>query len=451
MAGVFSRLRSTLSHAWNAFQDENSYQYPSDPYSGGGSVGYYRPDRMRPTYSAEKTIISSIYTRMSIDVAGVDICHVRTDKDGRYVEDINSGLQNCLTVEANIDQGARQFRQDMAMSLLQKGTIAVVPVDTTSDPTISGAFDVQTLRVGEVVAWFPQHVRVSVYNEKKGYREEITLAKQFIAIVENPLYAVMNEPNSTLQRLIRKLNLLDATDEASSSGKLDLIIQLPYVIKSEARRQQAEQRRADVENQLTGSKYGIAYTDGTEKIQQLNRPVENNFLAQIQYLTSMVYSELGLTDTIMNGTADESTMLNYIDRTVKPILDSIAEAMQRTFLTKTARSQGQTIMYFRDLFSLVPLSQIAEIADMFSRNEILTPNEIRTAIGTKPSKDPRADMLMNSNMPQPGNSLPAQSPSGDPAAAFAVATKKNPQLAKAKQPLAIESGGNGQNGRQFQR
>lgn len=450
MAGIFSRLKTsyaTLKHGWNVFQEEN-FRYPNEINSAGsGSLNYYRPDRLRSTYSAEKTIISSIYTRMSIDVSGVELFHVRVDKDTkRYSGDIDSGLNNCLTVEANIDQGARQFRQDMAMSLFQQGTIAIVPVDTTSDPTISGAFDVQTLRVGEIVSWFPKHIRVSLYNENKGYREEVTLEKQFVAIVENPLFAMMNEPNSTLQRLKRKLALLDVVDEASSSGKLDLIIQLPYVVKSEARRQQAHQRRTDLEEQLKGP-YGIAYADGTEKITQLNRAVENNFLAQVQYLTSMVYAELGLTDTIMNGTADESTMLNYIERTVKPVLDAIAEAMQRAFLTKTARSQGQSIMYFRDLFSLVPLSQLAEITDMFSRNEIMAPNEIRTAIGTKPSKDPRADMLMNSNMPQQTPPPPVQPSSGNTAAVRAAALANNPQLAKAKQPLAIGPGGTSQNGR----
>ena len=440
MAGVFARLGNSLRHAWNAF-NPSSYPDPvGDSYPTGGSMSYYRPDRLRPSFSIERTIISSIYARMSIDVAGVDINHVRTDEDGRYLSDVNSGLNNCLTVEANIDQGGRQFRQDVALSLLQEGVIAIVPVDTTSDPTISGAFDVQTLRVGKIVSWFPQHVRVSLYNEAKGYREEITLPKQMVAMVENPLYSVMNEPNSTLQRLIRKLNMLDATDEASSSGKLDMIIQLPYVIKSEARRQQAEQRRKDIEFQLKGSTYGIAYADGTEKITQLNRPAENNLLTQIQYLTSQAYAELGLTDTIMNGTADESTMLNYVDRTIKPILDSIVEAMIRSFLTKTARSQGQTIMYFRDSFALVPLSQIAEIADMFSRNEILTPNEIRTALGWKPSRDPKADKLQNSNMPVTVTPPESNKPVGIRPAI------KRPAIGSPIKPLAIESGGDSQNG-----
>lgn len=436
MAGVFSRLRTTLTHAWNAF-NPNSYKIPEHAYgegiTAGGSFNYYRPDRLRSSFSAEKTIVASILARMSIDVAGIDIVHVNTDAEGRYIGTRNSGLNNCLTVEANIDQGGRQFRQDIALSLFQKGCIAIVPVDTTFDPTTSGAFDVVTLRVGEITEWFPQSVRVNVYNEQKGYREEIILPKKFVAIVENPLYSVMNEPNSTLQRLVRKLNMLDMADEAVSSGKLDLIIQLPYVVKSEARRQQAVQRRTDLEEQLRGSTYGIAYTDGTEKITQLNRPAENNLLDQVQYLVSQVYAELGLTDTIMNGTADESTMLNYIDRTVKPVLDAITEAMARAFLTRTARSQGQAIMYFRDPFSLVPLSQFAEIADVLSRNEIATPNDLRTAIGWKPSKDPNADKLMNSNMPQPGAGAPAIPPA-------------NPLSKSPPQPLAIESGGNSQNG-----
>lgn len=441
MAGVFSRLKSSMAHAWNAFAIEN-FKYPTGTYDGG-SYNYTRPDRMRLTYSAEKSILSSIYTRLSIDVSGIDIFHVQTDPNGRYVKDRTSGLNDCLTVQPNIDQGARQFRQNIATTLFDKGVAAIVPVDTTFDPTVSGAFDIQSLRVGEIVSWYPQHVRVRLYNEKKGYCEEITLAKQFVAIVENPLYAVMNEPSSTLQRLIHKLRMLDSVDEATSSGKLDMIIQLPYVIKSEARRQQAMQRRSDLEDQLKGSKYGIAYADGTEKITQLNRPVENNLLTQIQYLTSMVYSELGLTDTIMNGTADESTMLNYIDRTVKPILDAITEAMKRAFLTKTARSQGQSIMYFRDLFSLVPLSNMAEIADMFSRNEILTPNELRTAMGIKPSLDPKADKLQNSNMPVTVTPPESNKPVGIRPAHHMPAIGSTPPTRLA---LPIGTGGNSQNG-----
>jgi len=402
--GVLSRLKNSIQHAWNAFTDEN---YRDASYAGGYSYGG-RQDRVQLTYSNERSIIASILTRLSIDLAAVDIRHVRLDSSGRYLEDIISGLNDCLTLEANMDQGATHFRQDMAMSLFDKGVVAIVPVDTTINPAQSGGFDVQSLRVAEIVAWYPDKVRVSLYNEKKGYREEITLLKKFVAIVENPLYAVMNEPNSTLQRLIRKLNMLDAVDEQSSSGKLDMIIQLPYVIKSEARRQQAEQRRKDIEFQLKGSRYGIAYTDGTEKITQLNRPAENNLLKQIEYLTAMLYSQLGLTEEVMNGTADEKAMINYYNRTIKPVLRAVTESMRRAFLTKTARTQGQSILFFRNPFELVPMEQVAEIADKFTRNEILTSNEIRQGIGFKPAKDPKADKLQNSNMPQP--STPSESP-----------------------------------------
>jgi hypothetical protein len=345
-------------------------------------------------------------------VAGIDIRHVRLDDDGRYQDNIDSGLNQCLTLEANIDQAARHFRQDMVLTLLDKGTIAVVPVDTSVDPATSGAFDIKTLRVGEIVGWYPKHVRVRLYNEAKGFQEEIILEKKFVAIVENPLYTVMNEPSSTLQRLIRKLNLLDVVDEQSSSGKLDMIIQLPYQVKSEARRQQAEQRRKDIEFQLKGSQYGIAYTDGTEKITQLNRPSENNLLKQVEYLMNLLYSQLGVTPEIMNGTADEAAMINYFVRTVEPILAAIVEAMRRTFLTKTARSQKQWILYFRDPFKLVPVSQIAEIADKFTRNTIASSNDIRVAIGWKPSKDPEADKLKNANMPAPSGSAPSNPEGG---------------------------------------
>jgi len=337
---------------------------------------------------------------LSIDISSIDVRHVRLDDADRYKEDIKSGLNNCLTLEANIDQGARAFRQDIAMTIFNEGVAAIVPVDTTLNPSKSGGYDIKTLRVGTVVSWMPKHIRVRLYNEAKGEREEITLEKKFVAIVENPLYSVMNESNSTLQRLIRKLNLLDAVDEASSSGKLDLIIQLPYVIKSEARRQQAEQRRKDIEFQLKGSKYGIAYTDGTEQITQLNRPTENNLLGQIEFLTDMLYGQLGLTEAVMKGTADEKAMLNYNNRTVEPIVEAIVEAMRRTFLTATARSQQQSIAYFRNPFKLVPVENIAEIADKFTRNEIVSANEIRQVIGFKPSNDPKADELRNSNMPQ---------------------------------------------------
>ncbi len=401
------KISDRLKHAWNAFQNMDAVR--GDQFNYGSASYYARPDRVKLNFSSERSIISSIYTRISVDVASVDMRHVRLDDEGRYIEDIVSGLNNCLTVEANIDQAARAFRQDVVLTLLDKGVAAIVPVDTTINPQTSGAFDVQTMRVGEVVNWFPSHVRVSVYNEKKGYREDLTLEKRFVAIVENPLYAVMNEPNSTLQRLIRKLNLLDAVDEQSASGKLDLIIQLPYVIKSEAKRLQAEQRRKDIEFQLKGSQYGIAYTDGTEKITQLNRPAENNLLVQIEYLEAMLYGQLGLTKEIMNGTADEKAMLNYINRTVEPILAATVEAMRRTFLTKTARSQKQSVLFIQQPFKLVPVADLAEIVDKFTRNEVLSSNEVRQAIGMKPSKDPKADELRNSNMP-----LPAPSGSASP-------------------------------------
>ncbi len=381
----------------------------------GASYGV-RPDRVRLTVTNERSIISSVYTRLGIDIAAIDIRHVRLDEDRRYSEDIDSGLNNCLTVEANIDQAARAFRQDIAMTLFDRGVAAIVPVDTTTSPLESNAFDIKTLRVGHVTQWYPQHVRVDVYNDKTGRREEVTLEKRFVAIVENPLYSVMNEPNSTLQRLIRKLNLLDTVDEQSSSGKLDMIIQLPYVVKSDTRREQAEQRRKDIEYQLKGSKYGIAYTDGTEKITQLNRPAENNLLKQVEYLTDKLYAELGLTPEVMNGSADEKTMINYNNRTIEPVVAAIIEAMKRTFLSKTARSQRQSIMGFREPFRLIPITDIAEISDKFTRNEIATANEIRTAIGWKPSKDPKADELRNSNMPQPdeqATSPPTQQPQGD--------------------------------------
>jgi hypothetical protein len=355
---------------------------------------------VRLRISNELSLISSIYTRLSIDVASVDMRHVRLDDNNRYIKDIDSGLNNCLTVEANIDQAARAFRQDIAMTLFDKGVAVLIPVETTVNPERSGGFDILTIRVGDVVGWYPRHVRVSVYNESTAKREEITLHKSTVAVVENPLYTVMNEPNSTLQRLLHKLILLDAIDEQSASGKLDLIIQLPYVIKSEARREQAEQRRKDVEFQLKGSQYGIAYTDGTEKITQLNRPAENNLMSQVEYLTAMLYGQLGLTEEVMNGTADEKAMLNYWNRTIEPVLTAMTESMRRSFLTKTARTQKQDVMFFRDPFRLVPIENIAEIADKFTRNEIMTSNEIRQVVGLPPHSDPKADKLMNSNMPQ---------------------------------------------------
>jgi hypothetical protein len=397
-------IKARLKHAWNAFVNRDDV-IDFKSYEGGVSYSS-RSDRVRLTYSNERSIIASILTRLSIDVSTLDFKHVRLDNKYRYLEDVDSGLNNCLTVEANIDQSPRHFKQDVVLSLLDKGTVAIVPVDTTFNPTISGAFDIKTMRVGEIVNWYPEHVRVRLYNQAKGIQEDITLPKSMVAIVENPLYSVMNERNSTLQRLIRKLNLLDAVDEQSGSGKLDLIIQLPYTIRSEARRTQAEQRRQDIEFQLKGSKYGIAYTDGTEKITQLNRPAENNLLGQIEYLTKMLYSQLGLTDEVMNGTADPAVMVNYYNRTIEPIATAILEAMRRSFLTKTARSQRQWILAFRDPFKQVPISELAEIADKLARNEIVSSNEVRQGIGLAPSRDPNADKLRNSNMPQQADAKP---------------------------------------------
>ena len=427
-------LIGQLKHAWNAFANRTDERYVSTAveYYGGASIGG-RPDRRRLTYSNERSIISSILTRLSIDVSVVDIRHVRMDKQKRYLEDIESGLNNCLTLEANIDQAARQFRIDVMMTLCDRGVIAIVPVDTSISPTKSGGYDILTLRVGEIVAWYPYHVRVSLFNEGRGVREEIVVEKKFAAIIENPLYTVMNEPNSTLQRLIRKLNLLDGSDEQIASGKLDLIIQLPYVIKSEARRQQADQRRKDIEFQLKGSQYGIAYTDGTEKITQLNRPAENNLLVQVEYLTKLLYTQLGLTEEVMNGTADEKAMINYYNRTVEPFLTAIVEAMRRSFLTKTARSQLQTIMFFRDPFRLVPVESIAEIADKFTRNEIATSNEIRQVIGMVPHGDPKADQLVNSNMPVSDTRNPA------------VQTVRDPVVEKVLAKVGSNGNGNGTN------
>lgn len=394
--GLLDRVKS----GWNAFvnqEQQNSLRSWGGDY---GSAYGTRPDRTRFHISNERSIITSIYTRIAIDASSSVIRHARLDENGQYISDVDSFLNQCLLLEANLDQAARAFRQDAVMSMFDTGSIAIVPVDTTDNPELTGSYDILTMRVGTITAWYPQHVRVNLYNERFGRREEVTLLKRNVAIVENPLYAVMNEPSSTLQRLIRKLNLLDAVDEQSASGKLDLIIQLPYVIKSEARRQQAEQRRKDIEFQLKGSQYGIAYTDGTEKITQLNRPAENNLMGQIEYLTNMLYGQLGITEAVMNGTADEKAMLNYHNRTIEPILTAITEAMRRTFLTKTARTQGQSIIFFRDPFKLVPINDIAEIADKFTRNEILSSNEIRSIVGFKPSTDPKADELRNSNMPQ---------------------------------------------------
>ena len=391
-------VSSRLKHAWNAFVNNRD---PTATYRDIGPGYSYRPDRPRLTRGNERSIITSVYNRIALDVAANDIRHVKLDEDDRFSEIIDSGLNNCLALDANIDQTGRAFIQDAVMSMLDEGCVALVPIETTFNPQQTGSFDINTIRTGKVLDWYPKHVRVSIYNERSGKREEIVLPKDTIAIIENPLYAVMNEPNSTMQRLIRKLNLLDAIDEQSGSGKLDLIIQLPYVVKTEARRQQAEARRKDIEMQLAGSKYGIAYTDGTEKVTQLNRSVDNNLMKQIEYLTSMLYSQLGITQAVLEGTADEKTMLNYYSRTIEPIIAAIVDEMKRKFLTKTARTRRQSIVFFRDPFKLVPVDNIAEIADKFTRNEIMTSNEIRQKIGMKPSKDPKADKLINSNLNQP--------------------------------------------------
>lgn len=388
---------SRLKHAWNAFFNKD----PTDYYKNVGTSYTYRPDRPRLTRGNERSIVTSVYNRIGLDASSVSIQHVRLDENNRFLSVIDSGLNNCLTVEANLDQTGRAFIQDIVMSMLDEGSVAIVPVDTTFNPEITGSYDILSMRTGQILEWYPSHVKVRVYNEKTGRKEDIVVPKNTIGIVENPLYAVINEPNSTMQRLIRKLNLLDVVDEQSSSGKLDLIIQLPYVIKTEARRQQAENRRKDIENQLAGSKYGIAYTDGTERITQLNRSVENNLMKQIEYLTSMLYSQLGITQSILDGTADDKTMLNYYNRTIEPILSAIVDEMKRKFLTKTARSQLQSISFFRDPFKLVPVNEISEIADKFTRNEIMTSNEIRQIIGMKPSDDPKADELRNKNLSQP--------------------------------------------------
>lgn len=386
-----------LKHAWNAFMSRP----PTDGYRDYG-IGYtYRPDRIRFTRGNERSITTSVYNRIALDVAAIDIKHCRLDKNGRYIEDIDSGLNKCLNLEANLDQTSRSFIQDVVMSMLDEGSVAIVPVDTTVDPKSTSSYDILSMRTGKILEWKPAYVKVRVYNDRTGNKEDILVPKSTVAIIENPLYAVINEPNSTMQRLIRKLSLLDVTDEQTASNKLDLIIQLPYVIKTEARRKQAEDRRKDIEMQLSGSKYGIAYTDGTEKITQLNRSVENNLLKQIEYLTELVFSQLGITQSILDGTADEKTMLNYYNRTIEPIVSVIADEMKRKFLSKTARSQSQSILFFRDPFKLAPINDIAEIADKFTRNEIMSKNEIRQIVGMKPSDDPKADQLINSNISHP--------------------------------------------------
>ena len=389
------KFADRIKHGWNAFLNRDpTYNYRD---LGGPSYGY-RPDRMRFTRGNERSIVTSVYNRIALDAASIDIMHVQLDKDNRFESIRESALNECLTKNANIDQTGRAFIQDVVMSMLDEGCVAIVPVDTTINPNISNSYEINTVRTAKIVEWYPAHVKVNLYNDRTGRKEDLILPKKTVAIIENPLYAVINEPNSTMQRLIRKLNLLDVIDEQSGSGKLDLIIQLPYVIKTDARRQQAEQRRKDIEMQLSGSKYGIAYTDGTERITQLNRSVDNNLMKQIEYLTSMLYSQLGITQAILDGSADDKTMLNYYNRTIEPIVSSIVDEIQRKFLTKTAITQKQAILYFRDPFRLVPVNEIAEIADKFTRNEIMTSNEIRQIVGMKPSKDPNADELRNKNL-----------------------------------------------------
>ena len=388
---------SRLKHAWEVFKNRD----PTTYYQNLGAGYSYRSDRPRFSRGNERSIVNSVYNRIALDAASINIKHCRLDENDRFIETIDSKLNECLNLEANIDQTGRAFIQDIVMSMLDEGSVAIVPVETTFNPNKTGAYDILSMRTAKILEWYPKHVRVRIYNERTGEKEDIVVPKNTVGIIENPLYAVINEPNSTMQRLIRKLNLLDNIDEQSGAGKLDLIIQLPYTIKTEARRKQAETRRKDIETQLAGSKYGIAYTDGTERVTQLNRPVENNLMKQIEYLTSMLYSQLGITQAVMDGTADEKTMLNYNNRTIEPIVSAIVDEMKRKFLTKTARSQRQTITFFRDPFKLVPVNDMAEIADKFTRNEIMTSNEIRQIVGMKPSKDPKADQLVNSNIAQP--------------------------------------------------
>ena len=403
-------LGDRLKNAWNAFTSRSPTSWTQP--NGFSSYGL-RPDRVRLSRGNERSIITAVYNRIAIDVAAVDIRHVRLDENDRYIETIDSGLNNALSLEANLDQSGREVIQDVVMSMFDEGCVAIVPTDTDIDPKLSGAYDILTLRTGRIIQWYPEHVKVHLYNQQTGRKEDIILPKRLVAIVENPLYAVMNEPNSTLQRLIRKLNMLDQIDEQNSSGKLDLIIQLPYVVKSQKRQEQAEARRDQIETQLRGSKYGIAYTDGTERITQLNRPVENNLLSQIEYLTSMLYGQLGITEEIFKGNADEATMLNYYNRSVEPVLAAITDSLKRKFLTKTARSQKQSIKYFKDPFKLVPVEQLAEIADKFTRNEIMTSNEIRQIVGMKPADDPKADMLINSNLNQEAGAIPQKDEYGE--------------------------------------
>ena len=397
-------IGSRLKRGWNAFMNRD----PTRIYQDIGAGNYRRPDRPRMSRGNERSTITSIYNRIAVDVSAVTIQHVRLDDNGRFSSVIDSGLNDCLNLSANIDQPGRDFIQDAVISMLDEGCVALVPVDTDVDPEITGSYEINSIRTGKIVEWYPSSVKVNLYNDKTGKKADIIVPKSTTAIIENPFYSIMNEPNSTLQRLIRKLNLLDAVDEQSGSGKLDLIIQLPYTIKTTARKQQADERRKDIEMQLSGSKYGIAYTDATEHITQLNRPVENNLMKQVEYLTSMLYSQLGMTQSIMDGTADEKTMLNYTSRVVEPIVSALVNAMRWKFLTKTARTQGQSIMYFKDPFKLVPVSQIAEIGDKMTRNEIMSSNEIRQIIGIRPSDDPRADELRNKNLNQSTKEINAE-------------------------------------------
>lgn len=390
-------ITDRIKHAFNAFMNRDPTAYYNRNLGSSYSI---RPDRPRLSRGNERSIITAIFNRIAMDVAAIDIMHCRLDENNRFIEKIDSGLNNCLNLEANVDQSGRAFIQDAVMSMLDEGVVALVPVDTDLNPASTDSYDILTMRTGKILEWYPAHVKVRLYNDRTGEKEDLMLAKRDVAIIENPLFAIVNEPNSTMQRLMRKLSLLDVTDEQTASGKLDLIIQLPYVVKSEARREQANQRRKDIEQQLAEGKYGIAYTDGTEKITQLNRSVENNLMKQVEYLTNMVYSQIGITQSVLDGTADEKTMLNYNNRTVEPIVSAIVDELKRKFLTKTARTQLQSISFFRDPFKLVPVNDIAEIADKFTRNEIMTSNEIRQIVGMKPSNDPKADQLINSNISQ---------------------------------------------------
>ena len=405
-------ITQRLQNAWNAFRN------PRDPTTQDYGRSYtYRPDRYRIRSGNERSIVTNVFNRIAVDCAAVTMEHVKLDQNGRYKDVMKSRLNNCLTLSANLDQTGRAFIQDAVHSMFDEGVVALIPVVTVNgNPWVTGSYDVETLRTGKIVEWFPHHIRVRVYNEDTGQQQDLIWPKEAAAIVENPFYSVMNEPNSTLQRLIRKLNLLDYVDEQSSSGKLDLIIQLPYVIKSAARRQQAEMRRKDIEMQLAGSKYGIAYTDGTEKVTQLNRSIENNIWTEVKDLTTMLYSQLGITETILNGTADEQTMINYYNNTIEPVLSAFALEMQRKFLTPTARTQGQAIRFYRDAFKLIPIKDLAELADKFTRNEIASSNEIRSVIGWKPSDDPKADMLVNANLNQSPDEMGqhGEMPMGDP-------------------------------------